>query len=124
MDTRDELARRLGLALLDALGLALADALPAPPAPVADAGVRLYRLDEVARRLGLSLTSVKALLGREIEVVHQGRAVMVPSDALDAYIARLRTAERQRVQGEPTDPIAITTRRQSHAPSTVRSRTR
>lgn len=103
---RDEAYRRLGKALADVLGLAVADLAPAlQPAAVETDGIRLYRLDQVAERLGIGLTSVKALTRKHLQTVHQGRAVMVPSDSLDSYIARLRTEERQRVQGETPTPI-------------------
>lgn len=117
--SQDDPYRRLGLALAEVLRLELAAAAPAAAeAPERD-GVRLLKVSDVATRLGLGQTSVEALLGKELEIVHQGRAVRVPSDSLDAYIARLRGAERQRIQGEPSTPIDIGRNRRKQTASSA-----
>lgn len=109
---RQAVALRLGLALLDALELAVTAAKPAPiAAPVADAdGVRLLRLDEVCDRLGLGITSVKALADVELPTVRQGRYRYVRSDVVDAYIARLDAGAARRA-AEDARPIDIGRRR-------------
>ena len=109
--TRDDVARRLGQALLDALALTIGEAAPAPPAPVVSEGTALLTRDQVADRLGCGLTSVKSLLRGELaaHVVHLGRSVRIPSDAVDAYIARLRADERGRLPGDT--PVRLDSRR-------------
>lgn len=53
----------------------------------------LLTVEEAADALAISRTSLYVLLGRgEIPVVHIGRSVRVPVDALNAYVARLTVA--------------------------------
>lgn len=50
----------------------------------------LLTVEEAADALAISRTSLYVLLGKgEIPVVHIGRSVRVPVDALSAYVARL-----------------------------------
>lgn len=122
---QDAAYARLGRAFAEVLRLELAGALPAPVTPAAPPdGVRLLTLDEVADRLGLGLTSVKALLGRAFTPVHQGRAVRVASDDVDAYIARLRAHGQQRIQGEQAAPIDLGKSRRQRAASSAAGRGR
>ena len=125
MLTRDDVAQRLGLALMEALELAAVQSAPAAePSTPTPLPLRLLTLDEVAQRVSLSVSSVKAMVGREFEPVHQGRTVRVASDEVDAYINRLRGRGSQRPQGEPPAPIDIgRTRRRPRAASSAASST-
>lgn len=118
---------RLGRAFADVLRLELADAIPAPKlseaVPSHDV-VRLLTLDEVAERIGLAKSSVKALVGREFQPVHQGRTLRVASDDVDAYIARLRRQSGERTQGEPVEPIDLGKSRRQRAASSAAGRGR
>lgn len=50
----------------------------------------LYPADEAAEQLGVSLTTIKALIRTgEIRSVKIGRARRVPLDALQEYVSRL-----------------------------------
>jgi excisionase family DNA binding protein len=50
----------------------------------------LLRIDEAARRLGLSRTTVYDEIRRgRLRVVHIGRAARVPAAELERYVARL-----------------------------------
>ncbi len=54
----------------------------------------LLTVAQVARRLGLSKVTIYELLNKGlIESVHIGRSRRIPTDAVDDYIARLRTVE-------------------------------
>lgn len=55
--------------------------------------VRLHQLPEAQARLGVGRSTLYNLIADgEIEVVHIGRRALIPSDAIDAFIARQRKA--------------------------------
>jgi excisionase family DNA binding protein len=51
-------------------------------------------IEQAAERLGIGRTLMYSLVhSGDVESVRIGRLRRIPSDALDAYLARLRTAE-------------------------------
>ncbi len=54
---------------------------------------------ETAERLGIGETLTRDLIYRgELESVKIGKRRLVPSEAIDSYIERLRTAQREAVE--------------------------
>lgn len=57
---------------------------------------------EAARRLGIGRSKVYELLSSgELESVHIGSRRLIPADALEAFVARLRTAEPAATESTP-----------------------
>lgn len=117
--SRAEVARQLGEAMLAALELACAGFAAAPTAPTPSAEpLQFLDLDEVGRRIGLSRSSVEALVGRAFTPVKQGRALRVPSTEVLAYQQRLIREAGNELPGESPSPIDIgRSRRSPAAPS-------
>ena len=73
---------------------------PTRLAGVADAARRteivlLLSIQEAGRALGIRRSKMYELIAAgELETVHVGRAVRVPVDAIEAFVARLRSGEQ------------------------------
>ncbi|MGH8972791.1 MAG: helix-turn-helix domain-containing protein [Acidimicrobiia bacterium] len=70
--------------------------LPAPGDPKRPADlVLLLSIQEAGRALGIGRSKMYELIAAgELETVHIGRAVRVPVDAIEEFVARLRSGER------------------------------
>jgi excisionase family DNA binding protein len=65
----------------------------------------LLTIPQAARRLAIGRSTAYLLIGAgELEVVHLGRAVRVPADAVDDFIARRRAAGNNRAGARQARP--------------------
>ncbi|HZQ58113.1 MAG TPA: helix-turn-helix domain-containing protein [Acidimicrobiales bacterium] len=68
---------------------------------------RLVTVTEAGRMLSVSRSTVYELIGAgRLEVVHIGRSVRVPLDAIASYIKTLRRPVLRPVDGAPADAPA------------------
>lgn len=115
--SRADVARQLGEALLAALELACAGLAGVPTSPAGSGEpLRFLDLDEVGGRIGLSRSSVEALVARGVFTpVKQGRSLRVPSTDVLAYQQRLIRESGGDLPGESAAPIDF--RRSSRQPA-------
>jgi excisionase family DNA binding protein len=76
---------------------------PAPPTPTRSPAVEpaLLTIPEAAAQLGVGRSSIYRLIdGGQLEVVHVGRSVRVPAEAVGDLVDRLRRRPRRRPHNE------------------------